>query len=524
MKKNLHYFIVLLLFTALFSSCIDKDYDLKNISTEGGLNPAVGLPLGYIQYNIQDVLEIAGVSDVVKEENDTLFFIYRDTMELVPNNAITIPQNVPLSVAGCQAGSGASSYTFQDCSANDVLNHILSPGERIDSLRLTNSSVLHLEVNNSLSFPVNLTLTLPKGLALVNPSEASFTLQTGQNQVYLTVKDASILELADPEFCFKYEISNTGAFDVQANSITATLSFSTLNADIIWGEFNAADFNEQNSEELKIRVFHDIAPQGSRLLFTDPIINCEVRNYIGLNDEINFEYIKAVGLPGSNPAEIYADFNGSPSTTLTVAAAPAPFQYASTFERFDYQNGKTDNLFTIDIDYISYKLDNNSSAPTGSTEFIIMDKYLDILMETKMPLIFNAGTVLITSDTLNFNMISGTASDIADDVKLRVDFENGLPIKSDLEVVFLDENKNLLPALTKKLNVVAAKTDDNGAVIEVSQTLIHLNFDESTWNDFNNAKYIVLNNQFTSDKKVKFSKTDYIRINLDFYGKGILSF
>jgi hypothetical protein len=102
MDKNLlkkRWAIPLLLIGLLFSSCIDKDYDLDNISKENVLpDVALGFPLGTIKYTALDIAKKANFGEDIVSEGDTLFLRYYRELEFLGGsgslNSGTLPINV----------------------------------------------------------------------------------------------------------------------------------------------------------------------------------------------------------------------------------------------------------------------------------------------------------------------------------------------------------------------------------------------------------------------------------------------
>ncbi|MDR1895948.1 MAG: hypothetical protein LBR10_04070, partial [Prevotellaceae bacterium] len=61
MKNLLNSFLALLLLSAAFHSCIDKNYDLDNIDDNGNLSPALILPIGSLRISASELVSGAGI-------------------------------------------------------------------------------------------------------------------------------------------------------------------------------------------------------------------------------------------------------------------------------------------------------------------------------------------------------------------------------------------------------------------------------------------------------------------------------
>ncbi|MDR2971195.1 MAG: hypothetical protein LBU83_04615 [Bacteroidales bacterium] len=91
--------IPLLLIGLLFSSCIDKDYDMDNISDENVVKDMkLDFPLGTIKYSALDIAKKANFGEDIVAEGDTLFLRYYRELEFSgapgASNSGTLPINV----------------------------------------------------------------------------------------------------------------------------------------------------------------------------------------------------------------------------------------------------------------------------------------------------------------------------------------------------------------------------------------------------------------------------------------------
>ena len=83
MNKHLlkKWAILLLSCGMLLSSCINKDYDFDNFDDEMALKDfTLGIPLGFINYSITDLLRQANFKDSIACEVDTIFLIYNQKL------------------------------------------------------------------------------------------------------------------------------------------------------------------------------------------------------------------------------------------------------------------------------------------------------------------------------------------------------------------------------------------------------------------------------------------------------------
>ena len=73
--------VPLLFVGLLFSSCINKDYDMDNIDDEMVIPDwSIGFPLGIIKYSALQIAELAGLDHDMEIDGDTLFLRYYKTL------------------------------------------------------------------------------------------------------------------------------------------------------------------------------------------------------------------------------------------------------------------------------------------------------------------------------------------------------------------------------------------------------------------------------------------------------------
>jgi hypothetical protein len=74
---------LLLLGSAMLSSCIDKDYDFGNFDDEMALKDvSLGIPFGTIDYTMEKIAKKANFNHEVVVEGDTLFLLYNKTLNV----------------------------------------------------------------------------------------------------------------------------------------------------------------------------------------------------------------------------------------------------------------------------------------------------------------------------------------------------------------------------------------------------------------------------------------------------------
>ncbi len=532
-RKLLRYVSMLLITIALLSSCVDKDYDLKNIDDKISLNPSLGLPVGKIEYDIQEILRIAGASDKIMIEGDSIFIIYKDTLHLESNNSVKMPEHFSYYINPATVlPSGGTSTEFTISSDVDMENDIEKPSARtrVDSAMLLNSSI-GITISNSFTQNTEFELILPQGLELT--SSPVFTLSPGQNITKsFNIKDRSILKLTDFSFDIKYKLRRSSAFAFNSSDISVQFGFDNLDAEILWGFFGDISFDEKD-EQIKLSIFDDVIPKNSKLLFHNPMIRCELRNYVGLDAKFTAGYVKAIGVDEDGAyEEVKAVFNtGAESYEIPIEGAPQPYSYSSIVRTFNRDNGGTNRLFEIyHPQYVDYKFKSDPIVHTNTeNHFLVKGKYVDVLVDVRLPLSFDKGSILMTSDTLKFfDLISEEDDDdISDNVhflKIRIKYENHLPIPSRMNISFLDDNKQKISDLEKYFEIAAAQPDALGNTLESKESMLYFYFDQDKWNDLAKTRYLLIDNELYHTnvdypQTINFRPSDFIKFKIDVFGK-----
>lgn len=269
----------------------------------------------------------------------------------------------------------------------------------------------------------------------------------------------------------------------------------------------------EGEKSIDIDVFEAIASSGSILYPANPQIRLQIKNYIGANVDIDVNKISTYDSEGRQTNATFA--NGDTSVKIQVEGAATPYEYAAHSETFDKINGKLNELFSIAPSRLSCDFRVNKIVPTGDRQhFIVNGRYIDFDYEIKLPMTFSAGTQLVSSDTLDFFDISNL-----DELALWIDYENGISATIGLDILFLDEYKQVIPDIDRHFRIKAAET---AAFSNASLGSLSLMFDSSEFDAAKKARYVVLTTGLKVDSgsnEVSIRSTDYINLKLSAYAK-----
>jgi hypothetical protein len=503
----------------LLSSCIDKNYDLNNISSDASLNNmSLGFPIGTLNNSLQDILNKMKIKGLTIS-GDSIYLIYRDTLNLTSSNTVTITPS-PAVYTNAFAPATGSDFLLNTKSYFSLSSSL----DKLDSVSLVNSQI-ELVVHSGLSTNAQFKLILPAGMALKNPSDGTFTVAPGVTTKYIDVKDSTVARIdnsgAFPSVAFQYELKTPSSVTLSTNEVSVDFNFSKFNTDVMWGTFGDTFFGEQNNT-INIDFFNNVMPKGSVLHFSDPIIKCTALNYVGVNSIFKVNYIKATSKTGQT---VYAQFNNQTTQTYSfnLAAATVPHKYTPTTQIFDRQTGGTYQLFLIEPSTLSYSFSNQTIPVAGQNNFVVANKYVNVLLETKLPFSFDEGSLLVTNDTLNLDLTGqGKINDVNNAI-LRINYANRLPVAATISAVFLDANHSVITSLTKSFNLISAPINSLGYTTGETDGSLYIKFDTANFTDATKVKYVNLKTLITgadANSKISFSPTDFIHLKIDLFATG----
>ncbi|MDR2626908.1 MAG: hypothetical protein LBC40_02625, partial [Dysgonamonadaceae bacterium] len=345
------------------------------------------------------------------------------------------------------------------------------------------------------------------------------------------IKDSSILKLQEENGGYMFYAAvelKTNETLTPLNYVTIEFSFTSLDAHTVWGNFDNIVLEPVNGNKY-MGVFESLN-DSSALLFANPSFKCEVHNYIGIGATLTVENIQTY-IAGNSSSYVAAYFNNEkPTYPIVLPPAPKPDNESSgkTTVLFDKNNGQIDQLFFRDPppNHIDY---NFSIIPSTGDGFFVKGgkKYIDVIVDARLPLSFNSGTRVYSVDTLELDLTTDIDLSAGQKFALFLDYENRFCVGLDLDVQFMDENKNPIPSLAQKNTMEAADTWTNIANAKPKTGSIQFVFEGNQLNDMKKVKYVA----FKSDAKtagfgnpnstetVNIHPDDYIKFTISAFGK-----
>jgi hypothetical protein len=512
----------LLLFSftvAVFSSCIDKNYDLSNISDEGAFTPSLPAPLGSFQKSVADILSDLGIGqdDRVVTTDNSIYIVYADTFQFSSNNDNMLPMlDVSLPINFISNAMVNREFTF------DIPIPADSWSDALDSVQLVNSEIKIQVKESKLSTPARFELSFPDGVKFEEENSRIEIPAGANNSSYtLKLKDHSIFKLEKQQDKYLLRISVQLKVDeteilTPLNNIDLVISFSKFDIEIAWGEFSQITFDPIIGEHY-VGVFNGLAENGSLLSFSNPTVVCDLYNHVGVGGTFKIDSLKTFSEKTGVIHE--AEFEtGKKSYSISLNPAQSPSQPSAPKNIiFDKNNGAIDRLFFQEEhpDHIRYNFSFDVENHSG---FLVVkdNKYIDVVLEVRLPLTFNDGTRFNNRDTLDVDLSGNSTIKDVENLILWIDYKNRFGVNIGLEVLFLDKNRNNIASLSNSYEIESADVGTNRTDVQPKQGTIEIEFDKSKLSDLQKTRYIVLATSVanTSGMEVSIHPQDCLNITL----------
>ena len=521
-KRTLRLLLISCITTFIFSSCINNDYDLGNLSDNIILQgESAVMPIGEFNTTIEDILKKAGIKNL-SFSGDSIYLNFRDTMILTPEKPINL---IPFTVSKDFSVPSIAGH-YETTMNHEFTVNSANPLTRVDRVSISDTR-LKLVVHSGMSTPIQLQVVLPEGITLNDPTQATITIQPGNNTKYLDVKDNSMLifknDAENPYITIGYIIDVFSSTSPVLSSVHFDFTFESYKVNVLYGYFPDIDIDEMTNE-INIDFFDRFFTEGTSLHFYNPIINCTIKNHIGITTEFDVNYIHVYDENGNS---VCADFNGSPGHSYTLERSHQLYEPSSTLVTLDRSMGATNRLFQIVPKKFVYSFKTKTLAEPGEKHFIITDNYVNVLLDFQLPLTFDKGSTLVTRDTLNINLSDFSNKTKINDLVLRVNYTNKLPAKSILFAQFMDENKKPVAEIgEKQLEMKSSPVDTRGnATADVNATA-YFKLNQNEMAATSKIKFVVLKvaiKGMDENSLISLHPKDYIRLKADLYINGDIS-
>lgn len=319
------------------------DKEIEDISWNG----EVKIPAGFIDYNLSEIFDDLGSSDLTPTSSEEFSFSYTETFSGQNNDSfnvsiddISIDNSIesPITSIDLDPLGESFPYTITDEIAPGVVNPLIGNYERnnqkIHDLELSqeltrvefNDGLMRISFESTIDASINLTVTIPSFTAKSNQSIYTETINiNGRNTETISI------DLADYNADLTNDGTGTGKTvnkivinvdasftfvagnQVDANdAITYEALLSNATYDVIYGDFKQESFNV-SSNTIDLGDFFDNFNDGE-VSFNNVEMAINVTNDYGFPISMDLSSVRAVNANSS----INLNYNGTSSLPNTI--------------------------------------------------------------------------------------------------------------------------------------------------------------------------------------------------------------
>ncbi len=551
MKSSASHFLVAIFLSILILPSCMNDVDLTNISDKFQWNGSLAVPVGEATLTLEDLLTqldsqnilITEGQEILYQDSDSIDFRFREIDLAKYSQSVVETFNIsPGGNSSIQANKTVSITPIND-NINLGLNS--TSDERVDSA-VINSAVLSVKVTveNININPGNLKLKLNFPIDKVHATNGSsvnisFTPTAFNRAENVTISNFVINTSGNATgipLTLQLDITTgSSAITVDPTSVVGVeLKFTRFDYKVAYGFFAPAVIATKTlKQDLDLPSFTD----DGLFLFANPKAFLTVKSNIGAYLKFNVDYVKAY--PKSNHSqEVYATFNGSPSTSESMGKKPAaPGKWVvKQLRTLDKDYGATDRLFSNankpDVLEYKYSVGIDNSTNDHTPDFITPDGTIKVLYKIQIPLYLKPGSYYEFKDTLvdAGEDINSALEDVeVNSGSIFLTVSNGLPVKGKLTLALKDSlGRDIATTFTKEYDIDAPQVDDEGYVVEngITPQKIEIALNNEQLDDFKNSKDIVYTFRIDSrdtESFIHFRKSDSFKVKLGLFVNGKVS-
>ena len=202
-------------------------------------------------------------------------------------------------------------------------------------------------------------------------------------------------------------------------------------------------------------------------------LSIEIENYFGADATLVFKNLESTNSNTGESSTPILDQNGNNFIGHNYEINRAILNSISSETNISATNTSivldSDDMLNILPDKINTSFDVylNPNGPSSIQDFLFTDYPLDASIQLKIPLNLIAN---------NLQLLDTAEIDIDDNENIEIEkvflkIENGFPINCNVNIIFLDNNQNVIDTLFKNQQIISAVSEDN-LVIEKSISLL----------------------------------------------------
>jgi len=217
---------------------------------------------------------------------------------------------------------------------------------------------------------------------------------------------------------------------------------------------------------------------------------------LGIENSIGVGCSYDLNVASENSVDGNSAFTGINNTIASASFNQFTEIVTPTYAEVEFDN--IENIINIKPDLIT--IDGEVTLNSGIDNFIVYDKGISIAPNIEVPLSFIASN-LVLSDTVDIELPTEISN-----ATLTLIIDNGYPLNTQVEVVFLDEN--YIELETKVHSIPSGKISGDGRIYEPTRSLMTISIAEE---NIENIKYVNYIASFETSSQTVYNKiySDY---------------
>ncbi len=522
--------VIILLF---FTSCIKEEFDPDSISKQIKIQPAVAVPIGYINLTLDKYLADSLRPEQLTVDSSGFFTLlyHQNVYSLRADELLTF--NTPLA----QSGSFSNTTGF-DIDLNLIPSALIytdtllldlkfdSPnGERIDSILIENANI-DLSVTSNYNISGNLKITIPQ--LTKNGAEYSKTTtingfnSTAQIVDYklspLFKNDSNLVELIVEATVQK---SNANILD-GTKFLDYNISLSGINYSVIYGYLGQPTITLPE-QSFDLPFFEKILE--GNFHFEEPQLSIRFQNSFGFPLSFSFLRFDAYTKNQGTMQVSGSRFPLTPNDKTILY--PNLQQVGQTIADSLVLNPTNTNLFEVleaSPKQIIFEAQAQANKQNTLYNFITDSSKLETDVEIKLPM-YGYASFLVVQDTMDFRLTDfyNPETQKIKKMSFTLNFVNSFPVEADAQIYFYDAQRNLLDSMFSEPFKLPGGEDFDGdgktdptlsetIIVEIDST--KLNKIENGYYLLNKAKVHTANSDKNPPENVKFYSDYALRADL----------
>lgn len=532
--KSKHYHIsgALALLLLLFSlhSCIKEEFDPDKLDLSLEFSPGVALPLGYVHYELEKLLEESSEAKTVKIDDDGLITL------VYSQEIFSVRADDFISISDVSFSSSIQNYTGypidlsvipEPSTLGDTIYTTLNMGStysEIDSIQVESIDII-INLSSSHNLNGNLEISSPDIVKGNNPLRIRMSLD--QPSLDASLEGYTIKLSHNPPDVNQLQLIYTIIFNRSSGTIAANetildvyMQLENIDYSALFGYLGQHEIHT-DSRSIPIDFF-DFIVDGT-FHFAEPELKLTFDNSYGLPLQMILEDFAVIS-DDYGRTEITG--SGVPSATNPlIINYPSLSQVGQSVKDSIVMDGWNTNLFTAmeqSPSSLSYGVEAMLN-PDGNdhSNFITDSSEYRVLADLSLPLHGYADFALVI-DTIRFDFQSFYDNPPEEIKRLafRINTINGFPVNIYMQGYFVDENFTVLDSLFSDVNdegriiTAASDTDGDGKVDPFENDPVEVEFTREKIDNISGSQYLILHGRLNT---TNYEQKENVKIYSSYY-------